>query len=123
MNKWITTKSGKRIKIQKKSNWISVKDRLPEMCTDVIVCNENGRVYSAWYNYGDNSWLYAFTAEIITHKVTHWMPLPEPPKEDDAEWIDNKCSVCGKGIENLIESREWYENEKPNYCPFCGIRL
>lgn len=49
--------------------------------------------------------------------------FPEPPKEDDAEWIDNKCSVCGKGIENLIESSEWYENEKPNYYPFCGIRL
>lgn len=44
-------------------------------------------------------------------------------KEDDAEWIDNKCSICGKGIENLIESREWYENEKPNYCPFCGTRF
>lgn len=44
-------------------------------------------------------------------------------KESGAEWVDNKCSVCGKGIENLIESREWYENEKPNYCPFCGTRF
>jgi len=44
-------------------------------------------------------------------------------KEDNAEWADNKCSNCGKGIENLIDSREWYENEKPNYCPFCGIRF
>ena len=40
-----------------------------------------------------------------------------------AEWADNKCSICGKGIENLIDSREWYENEKPNYCPFCGTRF
>ena len=35
-------------------------------------------------------------------------------------WTDNRCSTCGKGIENLIDSREWYEDEKPNYCPFCG---
>lgn len=35
-------------------------------------------------------------------------------------WVNNKCSTCGKGIENLIDSKEWYENEKPNYCPFCG---
>ena len=59
--------------------WISVKDRLPETVDNVIVCNENGRVYSAWYYYGDN-WLYAFTAETVAHKITHWMPLPEPPK-------------------------------------------
>lgn len=44
-------------------------------------------------------------------------------KESNAEWVDNKCSTCGKGIENLIDSREWYENEKPNYCPFCGTRF
>ena len=41
----------------------------------------------------------------------------------NAEWADNKCSNCGKGIEDLIYSREWYENEKPNYCPFCGTRF
>lgn len=41
----------------------------------------------------------------------------------EAEWIDNKCSNCKKGIENLIDSREWYENEKPNFCPFCGKKI
>lgn len=40
-----------------------------------------------------------------------------------AEWLDNKCSACGKGIEDLIDSREWYENERPNYCPFCGKKF
>ena len=38
-------------------------------------------------------------------------------------WIDNKCSVCGKGIEDLISSSEWYRNEEPNFCPFCGIKM
>lgn len=41
----------------------------------------------------------------------------------EAEWVNSKCSICGKGIEDLIESREWYENEKPNYCPFCGKKF
>lgn len=75
----------------KKTNWISVKDRLPketqdcasgvkikshsELCivaieteestfyvqTDITVCGK-------WYNYGN--------------RITHWMPLPEPPKEE-----------------------------------------
>lgn len=60
--------------------WISAKDRLPETIDDVIVCNESGKVYSAWYSDADNLWRYAFTAEIVTHKVTHWMPLPDPPE-------------------------------------------
>ena len=40
-----------------------------------------------------------------------------------AYWINDHCSECGKGIEDLIESREWYENELPNFCPFCGIPI
>ncbi len=43
--------------------------------------------------------------------------------EKSAEWVDDKCSACGKGIEDLIDSGEWYENEIPNYCPFCGKRF
>lgn len=38
-------------------------------------------------------------------------------------WVDDKCSVCGKGIEDLIDSSEWYRNEEPNFCPFCGVRI
>ena len=38
-------------------------------------------------------------------------------------WIDDKCSICGKGIEDLIDGSEWYINEKPNFCPFCGVKL
>ena len=38
-------------------------------------------------------------------------------------WIDDKCSICGKGIEDLIDSSEWYRNEEPNFCPFCGTKM
>ena len=38
-------------------------------------------------------------------------------------WIDDKCSVCGKGTDDLIDSPEWYRNEEPNFCPFCGLKL
>lgn len=34
-----------------------------------------------------------------------------------------KCLVCGKGIEDLIDSSEWYRNEEPKFCPFCGVKL
>lgn len=47
--------------------------------------------------------------------------LEQEPKT--GHWIDDKCSICGKGIEDLISSREWYRNEEPNFCPFCGIKI
>lgn len=44
-------------------------------------------------------------------------------QQSRGRWIDDKCSVCGKGIEDLISSSEWYRNEEPNFCPFCGARM
>jgi hypothetical protein len=68
------------------SDWISVKDRLPDDVKDVIVCDEFGLVYPAYYYTFDGCWMYSFAAERCEHKITHWMPLPEPPEsEDDAE--------------------------------------
>ena len=48
---------------------------------------------------------------------------PVTPQLKTGQWVDDKCSVCGKGIEDLIESSEWYWNESPKYCPFCGIKI
>ena len=45
------------------------------------------------------------------------------PQQKTEHWIDDKCSACGKGIEDLIESSEWYRNESPKYCPFCGTKI
>ena len=65
--------------------WISVKDRLPEDEGDVIVygVSQRGRKKTAIMNY------LAFEADrprwaldgIWT--VLYWMPIPEPPKENE----------------------------------------
>ena len=63
----------------KPSEWISVKDRLPEMFTDVMVYTDRygGRIEFA--HIGIQGWIH--NGAILIPSVTHWMPLPETPKE------------------------------------------
>lgn len=61
--------------------WISVEERLPEDYEDVVIIMRNGA--SSWYRvayreYG--GWSFG-GGRRVTDEVTHWMPLPEPPKE------------------------------------------
>ena len=60
------------------TEWISVEDRLPEKDGKYIVCTARGSVYCTRFKaYGK---IGNFQTDINTH-ITHWMPLPEPPKE------------------------------------------
>lgn len=80
------------------NEWISVKDRLPDEAGEYLVTihgeddvNACDFVLLAWYNplpsllfSSDVGWsllneFYPFT-ERLRERITHWMPLPEPPK-------------------------------------------
>ena len=56
-------------------HWISVEERLPPAYESVITANKNG----------DVRWNYLINVKYGTwsngYHITHWMPLPEPPKE------------------------------------------
>ncbi len=79
------------------SDWISVKDRLPErvgleddeteyvlVCESfeyyggggkyVSICGYEKYGWSEWDNFGN----------VRAERITHWMPLPEPPKEEES---------------------------------------
>lgn len=56
------------------SEWISVKDRLPEKLDEYLVVN-CGKVGTAIYH--DGLWI-APTRKV---GITHWMPLPVLPEE------------------------------------------
>jgi hypothetical protein len=73
--------------------WISVKDRFPEDDGDVLVCQHKFGDRYPLINVGyreNDQWDIADTMDGIIHDidnnqdnwiVTHWMPLPEPPKQ------------------------------------------
>lgn len=60
--------------------WIPVSERLPNICEPVLVCCDfmGGKAFRVSDRYGKNGMLWAGIPD--NHKVTHWMPLPEPPK-------------------------------------------
>jgi len=63
------------------SNWIKVTDRLPDVFQSVLVCLENGAIFNCFcIGYGDFSIVLSGNRITDKNKVTHWMPLPEPPE-------------------------------------------
>ena len=60
-----------------RNQWISVTDKLPKKFEPVIVCREDGKVEQGYKDVGD--WWKVYGTR--TKKVTHWMPMPEPPEE------------------------------------------
>lgn len=55
--------------------WISVKDRLPEDFAQVLICSVIGNQFVAQHLRGH------FYSDGINIGTSHWMPLPQPPKE------------------------------------------
>lgn len=54
--------------------WISVKDRLPEKATFIVVCKHNGLVLGMYYN-ADKEFMYG--EQNQTTQITHWQHLPK----------------------------------------------
>jgi hypothetical protein len=64
-------------KMCSKSEWISVKDRLPELRVPVLVFMEYGKIDVCWLN--GNLWFQSIRPQHTNGGVSHWMPLPDPP--------------------------------------------
>lgn len=64
--------------------WIRVEDRLPTNNDPIFQLiwgeDEDGdiEVYKAYYSEQSTCW---FWRDMEFSNVTHWMPLPEPPKQ------------------------------------------
>ena len=63
--------------------WISVKDRLPDDNDRVIAFRPYEAEVSA-YRYCVK-WGWSLKTSMSYNRITHWMPLPEPPEEGRGE--------------------------------------
>ena len=61
--------------------WFDIDCHKPQVDFEVLVCVDDD-VYIDFYREGSVDGEYWFDSEVeeMTHEVTHWMPLPEPPK-------------------------------------------
>lgn len=63
--------------LREKRRWVSVTEKTPEYDMPQLALNADGDALIANYAYGE--WFDTWGQDV---EVTHWMPLPEPPKED-----------------------------------------
>lgn len=67
---------------QKVPKWVSVKDRLPDKESMLCLVISDGDLYvSHWHWGGGGAWF--FTDGEYDCNVTHWMKVPELPKEEE----------------------------------------
>ena len=85
--------------------WIPVTERLPDSGVVVLCACYMNEVHALSYDDVMDDWDTMYGRVCFRKEfVTHWMPLPEPPKEE-------KCPCCGAEV-NGQES-----------CPNCKVYL
>lgn len=104
------------------SEWISVKDRLPEHDTDVLVFAEGkyegfiGLTVIAithignqkfWHDSPDRwEWVSPWQYFMTDYEITHWMSLPKPPERESIPiwWLKKMMSKSATSNEELTEN-------------------
>ncbi|WP_194740116.1 DUF551 domain-containing protein, partial [Pasteurella multocida] len=66
----------KIVEYSQNNGWISVEDRLPSERENILIYTDTGEIKIAWRDD-------IFFMSLVTYhlsSVTHWQPLPLPPK-------------------------------------------
>lgn len=75
-----------QVAIASKPQWIPVTERLPDVEEDVnvaVLTSIRGkRIRTVTTDYINTAGMWDAASCDWRHEVTHWMPLPDPPKEE-----------------------------------------
>lgn len=129
------------------SEWIRVKDRLPENENEMVLVTDGKTVITGFRNWmyrsGSDKRLFMFMPGLKMGgrpmKVTHWMPLPEPPSKNAktkptslqdhiglearaSEWLydADKYTYSCANCRHTIYASNYLGNILPPYCEMCG---
>lgn len=61
--------------------WINVENEKPSYDFEVIVCNKRGMISTAWLIESKGEDIFTDWEGGVRENITHWMPLPYPPKD------------------------------------------
>ena len=73
------------------TEWISVKDRLPEDDQTVFghrIGRQAALPIICYYDKEENGFVPLFTWQAFVVEIDYWMPLPEPPISSEASRSD-----------------------------------
>ena len=63
------------------NEWVSVEERLPEGHAQVLMWSAKWNIAEAGSYYNKHFWVYSEIGDgYIAENITHWIPLPAPPK-------------------------------------------
>ena len=80
-NSWLTWQAAKA---QAVPEWISVKDSLPNRQVNVLVASKHNFVCIASLTNNHKNNKFYDGDGLAINSITHWMPLPKPPKSTGA---------------------------------------
>lgn len=64
-----------------RAKWVDIKDRLPEVDTEVLAyVGKYNSIQIMSLDKNNRWWDYEANAVEEYWRITHWMPLPQPPK-------------------------------------------
>lgn len=70
---------------QNEGEWISVEERLPEDQQMVLTIDTEGEMQVCFYKTQWKGVFHMYHGLVKIFNITHWMPLPEPPKMKGGE--------------------------------------
>lgn len=70
--------------LDKRTKWISVKEWLPDSRRNILTVNGHGVIrIMALYGHAEGKWKWIEDKKFKYYNdITHWMPLPDEPKEE-----------------------------------------